>query len=179
MLSVATLLAPAASFFDSSRPSPSSSRASVRSHPLSSVSGRSICSRERRSCASTCGCSIQLSPARRAWRAARSSPQPCPSAHEPAEQLREHPMSVWRKLPLTAKAAAAYAPRLEDGLPSNTSVRQTQRRGARAEPRQLHAAGLSRGDGLAGDRRWRCARGGRSQPGAGGRSWDPGGSWQA
>ena len=68
-------------------------------------------------------------------------------------------MSVWRKLPLTAQAAAAYAPRLEDGLPSNTSVRQTQRRGARAEPRQLHAAGLSRGDGLAGDRRRRCARG--------------------
>ena len=108
----------------SSRPSPSSPRACVRSHPLSSVSGRSICSRKRRSCASTYGCSTQLSPGRRAWRAASSSPQPCPSAREPAEQLPE------RKLPLTAQAAAAYTPRLEEGLPSNTSVRQTQWRGA-------------------------------------------------
>ena len=39
-------------------------------------------------------------------------------------------MSVRRKLALTAQAAAAYAPRLEEGLPSNTSVGQTQRRGA-------------------------------------------------
>ena len=39
-------------------------------------------------------------------------------------------MSAWRKLPLTAQAAAAYTPRLEEGLPSNTSVRQTQWRGA-------------------------------------------------
>ena len=38
-------------------------------------------------------------------------------------------MSAWRKLPLTAQAAAAYAPRLEGGLPSSTSVGQTQRRG--------------------------------------------------
>ena len=40
------------------------------------------------------------------------------------------PVSAWRKLPLTAQAAAAYTPRLEEGLPSNTSVRQTQWRGA-------------------------------------------------
>ena len=59
------------------------------------------------------------------------------------EQLPKHPMSVWRKLPLTAQVAAAYAPRLEEGLPSNISVGQTQRRGARAELRQLHVAGLS------------------------------------
>jgi hypothetical protein len=39
-------------------------------------------------------------------------------------------VSAWRKLPLTAQAAAAYTPRLEEGLPSNTSVRQTQWRGA-------------------------------------------------
>eukprot|EP01046_Picozoa_sp_COSAG06_P020695 COSAG06_NODE_1524_length_9197_cov_21.393430_3_plen_156_part_00 len=34
--------------------------------------------------ASTCGCSTQLSAARRAWRAASSSPQPCPSARRAA-----------------------------------------------------------------------------------------------
>ena len=90
---------------------------------------------------------------------------------EPMEQLPKHPMSVWRKLPLTAQVAAAYAPRLEEGLPSNISVGQTQRRGARTELRQFHVAGLS--DGLR-HRRRRCAPGARSRPDAGGRSWGPG-----
>eukprot|EP01046_Picozoa_sp_COSAG06_P084649 COSAG06_NODE_31423_length_521_cov_48.424171_1_plen_88_part_00 len=53
-------------------------------------------------------------------------------------------MSVRRKLSLTAQVAAAYAPRVEEGLPSNISVGQTQRRGARTELRQFHVAGLSR-----------------------------------
>jgi len=92
---------------------------------------------------------------------------------EPTEQLPKHPMSVRRKLPLTAQVAAAYAPRLEEGLPSNISVGQTQRRGARAELRQLHVAGLSRRDGLR-HRRRRCEPGARSWPDAGGRSWGPG-----
>jgi len=87
-------------------------------------------------------------------------------------------MSVRRKLSLTAQVAAAYAPRVEEGLPSNISVGQTQWRGARTELRQFHVAGLSHRPGSSRDglrhRRRRCAPGARSRPDAGGRSWGPG-----
>jgi hypothetical protein len=60
----------------------------------------------------------------------------------PAEQLVEHPASVRRKLPLTAQAAAAYALRLEEDLPTAAEVADAA--AWRAEVKPLR--GVSRRD---------------------------------
>ena len=62
------------------------------------------------------------------------------------EQLPKHPMSVWRKLPLTAQAAAADAPRLEEDLP--TAEAAADAAAWRAEVKPFRGAGLGRRNGL-------------------------------
>ena len=119
----------------SSHPSSCSGRASPRSHPLSSASSSSTCSRQRRSRTSTSGCSTQVHlAARRAWRAASSNPQPCPSASSCRSTRACGPDSCC----VCAEAR---------GGPTEQHERRTD---AAARPGQVDAAGLSRRDRLAG-----------------------------
>ena len=82
-----------------------------------------------------------------------------------------------RKLPLTAQAAAADAPRLEEDLP--TAEAAADAAAWRAEVKRFRGARLGRRNGLTPRPTAMCTWWVQPAGRAGGRSWGPGGSWQA
>jgi len=104
----------------SSAPAASCFVASIVLFPLACTlcprSGRSTCSRQRRSCTSTRRYSTQVSPPSSTASVARSRSQPCPSAHEPGRSSWRAcgASSRWRpryNIPVPVKFARCYTTR--------------------------------------------------------------------